>query len=89
MAEKLFSEGIDTWLELKRPRDEIAELYKIRGNVRVDLKRFVDAKKDYDIVVGIMKVDAENADGEIVCVYVYICTYVYMCARGFEKICRC
>jgi hypothetical protein len=35
-AEKGFSEGIAVWEELKRPRDEMAELYKTRGNVLVE-----------------------------------------------------
>ncbi len=37
--------------DLERPRDEMAELYKMRGNTRVDLKRFQEAKIDYDKVV--------------------------------------
>ena len=36
--------------ELQRPRDEMAELYKMRANTRVDLKRFQEAKIDYDKV---------------------------------------
>ena len=49
-AETLFSQGIATWEDLERPRDEMAELYKMRANVRVDLKRFAEAKTDYDKV---------------------------------------
>ena len=37
--------------DLERPRDEMAELYKMRGNTRVDLKRFEEAKIDYDKVL--------------------------------------
>ena len=37
--------------DLERPRDEMAELYKMRGNTRVDLKRFEEAKIDYDKVI--------------------------------------
>ena len=36
--------------KLQRPRDEMAELYKMRANARVDLKRFEEAKVDYDKV---------------------------------------
>ena len=39
-AESLFSEAIATWEQLKRPSDERSELYKMRGNVLVDLKRW-------------------------------------------------
>ena len=37
--------------ELQRPRDEMSELYKMRANTRVDLKRFEEAKIDYDKVL--------------------------------------
>jgi tetratricopeptide (TPR) repeat protein len=62
-AEALFSQGIETWESLNRPRDEMAELYKMRANARVDLKRFGEAKVDYDKVIGMMDSDGEKADG--------------------------
>jgi tetratricopeptide (TPR) repeat protein len=43
-------------------RDELAELYKMRGNVRVDLKSFSLAKEDYDRVLELMS-DGERQDG--------------------------
>lgn len=43
-------------------RDELAELYKMRGNVRVDLKSFSSAKEDYDRVLQLMS-DGERKDG--------------------------
>mmetsp|Transcript_13611 Transcript_13611/g.17748 ORF Transcript_13611/g.17748 Transcript_13611/m.17748 type:complete len:397 (+) Transcript_13611:152-1342(+) len=62
-AEILFSSAINNWLELKRPRDEISLLYKARGNVRVDLKRFSEALEDYNKTIDLMSVDGENKDG--------------------------
>lgn len=61
-AESLFSEAIATWEQLKRPSDERSELYKMRGNVLVDLKRFKEAKADYDRVLTLMS-DGEKPDG--------------------------
>ena len=43
-------------------REELAELYKMRGNVRVDLKSFALAKQDYDRVLELMS-DGERKDG--------------------------
>jgi len=62
-AERLFTNGINNWIELHRPRDEISLLYKARGNVRVDLKKFNEALMDYDTTIKLMAVDGENKDG--------------------------
>ena len=35
-------------------RDELAELYKMRANVRVDSKAFAAARGDYDHVLALM-----------------------------------
>jgi len=61
-AESLFTEGIQTWESLQRPADERSELYKMRGNVRVDLKRFKEAETDYDRVLALMS-NGEKPDG--------------------------
>ncbi|CAN0025392.1 unnamed protein product, partial [Phaeothamnion confervicola] len=63
-AERLFSKAIDQWTRINRPVDEVASLYKARGNVRVDLKQFDTALQDYDTVIEMMKADgAELPDG--------------------------
>eukprot|EP00960_Hanusia_phi_P054393 762639-Hanusia_phi.AAC.8 len=54
-AESLFSSAIESWKGMNRPRDELAELFKFRANARVDLKRFSEAKQDYDTVLAIME----------------------------------
>ena len=61
-ADKEFSKGIEKWIELNRPRDEIVSLLKARGNVRLDSKNFKDALKDCNDALALMT-DGEKEDG--------------------------
>uniref|UniRef100_A0A7R9YC44 MalT-like TPR region domain-containing protein n=1 Tax=Pinguiococcus pyrenoidosus TaxID=172671 RepID=A0A7R9YC44_9STRA len=56
-AKALFSKGIEKWVELQRPRDEIVALIMARGNVLVDLKQFDAALTDYDSAIALMEPD--------------------------------
>ena len=67
-ADRFFSRAIDKWESLYRGgrkggRDELATLYKVRGNVRVDSKRFAEGLEDYNRAIDLMKTDGENDRG--------------------------
>ena len=57
-----FTNGIERWRELNRPRDEIVSLLKARGNVRLDSKNFKDALIDCNSALALMT-DCEKDDG--------------------------
>jgi tetratricopeptide (TPR) repeat protein len=63
LSDKEFSQSIEKWRTLDRPRDEIVSLLKARANVRLDNKQFMDAIKDYNEALELMKTDGERSDG--------------------------
>ena len=68
--------------KLKRPRDELAELYKMRANARVDLKRFPEAKVDYDKVRLVLQYHTPV-------IHTHTHTHTHMIIYIYIILCRC
>jgi hypothetical protein len=56
-ADTLLTETIDKWLETNQPADEVAGLYRVRGDCRMLLVRAVDAAADYNKAVTLLQTD--------------------------------
>ena len=61
-AEDLFTESIDEWRRLERPRQELMSLLVARANVRTDANEFAPAIADLDEALALMEAEGAKRD---------------------------